>query len=1045
MQLQSQRQVTAASANAAQSSAQYAEESAAHAAAGPKNASGASISPEQSADSAVQRAMENMNSIAAVEAENTPDASTGAAISFEHVIDDEPRTRDLPDFDSAAEPTFRWGRLDGRDFAHTVHCAYNEIVHWKRNVFMVPSGKIGKAFIKELTSLFTAYAQGTALESIALEAAMTACALLLQKPHLASKSREHVAALERRLRAWSDGDIDGLLREGRTIQKHLRPNSVNTRSDEPDQNTRIFSKLVFEGRIRSALRFLSDNHAGVLNLDDNVDENHTVLDVLRDKHPPARPLQAEALVTSSYDPPDVHPVLFERLTGPSVRAAALRGQGAAGPSGVDAAGWRRMCSSFHRVSSDLCDALAAVGRRLCSEFVDPAPLQPLLACRLIPIDKRPGVRPIGICEVLRRVLGQAIMTVIKDDVLEATGPLQLCGGHEGGCEAAVQAMRTVFANPTTDAIIFVDASNAFNNLNRKVALYNIQFICPAASKILINCYRSQTTLFVGGTMLLSQEGTTQGDPLAMMMFALATVPLIHTVQTKDTVQVWFADDAAAGGCIRLLRLWWDALLKSGPMFGYFPNPVKTWLLVKSDKYQEANDVFGETGVQITTEGRQYLGAGLGSGEYETQLMQRKIVEWTKEVECLAKHARSQPHAAFAALTHGLTGRWIYAMRVSSLPSDDIFQPLERSLLETLIPALIGQAAPAGGMRSLLALPPRYGGMGIFNPTVMRADQQADSTAISTPLVKLIMDQGGNLLQARQIQAVRKQTVRRMRVNQLKMTAENVISALKPLDQRCALAAQEKGTSSWLVALPIQRHGFALDKGSFWDAIALRYGWHLRMTPSTCRCGKDFSIDHVLTCKHGGWHTVRHNDLRDTLTDLLCEVCQEVTKEPLLQPLSGEQLPRSTNKADDARVDIKARGFWTGEQDAFFDVRVVHPFASSYQDSPLSSVYRQHELKKRREYGQRIREVEHGGFTPLVFTTAGGTAPEATIFLKRLASQIAEKRGETYACTMGWLRCTVSFCLLRASLRCLRASPRHRQHKQNPDSISEAVASCHLPC
>ena len=56
-------------------------------------------------------------------------------------------------------------------------------------------------------------------------------------------------------------------------------------------------------------------------------------------------------------------------------------------------------------------------------------------------------------------------------------------------------------------------------------------------------------------MLFTQEGTTQGDPLAMIMFALATVPLIHTVQTKDTVQVWFADDAAAGGRIRLLRLW----------------------------------------------------------------------------------------------------------------------------------------------------------------------------------------------------------------------------------------------------------------------------------------------------------------------------------------------------------------------------------------------------------------------------------------------------------------------------------------------------------
>ena len=115
----------------------------------------------------------------------------------------------------------------------------------------------------------------------------------------------------------------------------------------------------------------------------------------------------------------------------------------------------------------------------------------------------------------------------------------------------------------------------------------------------------------------------------------------------------------------------------------------------------------------------------------------------------------------------------------------------------------------------------------------------------------------------------------------------------------------------------------------------------------------------MTCKQGGWHTIRHNDLRDTLTDLLSEVYQEVIKEPCLQPLSGEELPRSTNKADDARVDIRARGFWNGEHDAFFDVRVFYPFASSYKNSSPSSVYRQHELKKRLEYGQRVRDVEHG--------------------------------------------------------------------------------------
>ena len=56
--------------------------------------------------------------------------------------------------------------------------------------------------------------------------------------------------------------------------------------------------------------------------------------------------------------------------------------------------------------------------------------------------------------------------MVKDDVLTASGPLQFCGGHEAGSESAVHAMRAVFDDPETDAVIFVDAKNAFNNLNR---------------------------------------------------------------------------------------------------------------------------------------------------------------------------------------------------------------------------------------------------------------------------------------------------------------------------------------------------------------------------------------------------------------------------------------------------------------------------------------------------------------------------------------------------------------------------------------------------
>ena len=98
-------------------------------------------------------------------------------------------------------------------------------------------------------------------------------------------------------------------------------------------------------------------------------------------------------------------------------------------------------------------------------------------------------------------------------------------------------------------MLLVDAVNAFNNLNRQVALHNIRYICPAVATLLINCYRSHSSLFVGGTEMLFQEGTTQRDPLAMTKFGLATVPLIKEIATQGATQAWFADDAGCGGRI----------------------------------------------------------------------------------------------------------------------------------------------------------------------------------------------------------------------------------------------------------------------------------------------------------------------------------------------------------------------------------------------------------------------------------------------------------------------------------------------------------------
>ena len=138
--------------------------------------------------------------------------------------------------------------------------------------------------------------------------------------------------------------------------------------------------------------------------------------------------------------------------------------------------------------------------------------------------------------------------------------------------------------------------------------------------------------------------------------------------------------------------------------------------------------------------------------------------------------------------------------------------------------------------------------------------------------------------------------------------------------------------------------------------------------------------------------MRHNEVRDITATLLTEVCHGVSTEPNLQPLSGESMShRSAINESGVRLDIAMYGFWGGRfEKAFFEVRVFNPSTQSNRQGSLSSVYRKHEQEKRREYDQRVHEVEHATFTPLVLSTTGGMGRATTTFYKRLASMVAEK-------------------------------------------------------
>ena len=186
-------------------------------------------------------------------------------------------------------------------------------------------------------------------------------------------------------------------------------------------------------------------------------------------------------------------------------------------------------------------------------------------------NKSPGevdlqVRPIGVGEVLRRIVGKTISWSLNQEIQEAAGPLQVSTGLKGGAEAAIHAMKKIFDEESTDAVILVDAANAFNRLNRQAALHNVQYLCPPFSTVLINTYRQPARLFLtGGGEISSEEGTTQGDTLAMAFYGIGTNLILRILREEvpDVKQVWLADDATGAGKLQALRQWWETVTGGG--------------------------------------------------------------------------------------------------------------------------------------------------------------------------------------------------------------------------------------------------------------------------------------------------------------------------------------------------------------------------------------------------------------------------------------------------------------------------------------------------
>ncbi|KAL5490852.1 hypothetical protein EMCRGX_G016044 [Ephydatia muelleri] len=322
---------------------------------------------------------------------------------------------------------------------------------------------------------------------------------------------------------------------------------------------------------------------------------------------------------------------------------------------------------------------------------------------------------------------------------------------------------------------------------------------------------------VDGDTLFSQEGTTQGDPLAT---AIATVPLIEKLQSTNTKQVWYADDATAG-------------------------------------------------IAITSEGKRYLGAALGSRCFLESYISDKVKMWTSTLSLIAK---TQSHAAYCAFVHGVSGLWTFFLRtLPDIPS--FLQPLEDAVRLHFIPSITGCDSISDTERDLFALP----------------------ASLGAPLISCILSQCMDLPHSTLVdQKQANATIHSLR-QQLHFSEIVRLKAILPPAHSCQSVIMVLHSTRMLSMMP---------------CMCLRYNWQPPNLPSHCVCGSSFTTNHALTCPTGGFSSVRHNDLRDFTANLLTELPSKIAGlEKRLQDVVEKTeaalnnvLPASQSAATSAAVD-----------------------------------------------------------------------------------------------------------------------------------------------
>jgi len=659
----------------------------------------------------------------------------------------------------------------------------------------------------------------------------------------------------------------------------------------------------------------------------------------------------------------------------------------------------------------------------------PSTIRPYLCgANLTALDKDGNdVRPIAVGTTLRRIASKCVSSLWKDSLNTYLGPNQF-GNRTRGTETVIHTVREYMSLQDTEfGILKIDIKNAFNSISREFILQEVYEHFPQAFRWVNCCYGFHSKLFYKDTIITSENGTQQGDPIAGNLFCIGIKHVIEDIDETEGIDLnlWYCDDATIIGPITALSNAFKNINKNLNGIDLFTNLMKTELFTTSKVQKKLFPVE----IKITKSMEfSILGSPIGSDDYCDKFVNgiiHKTEKLFKGIEAL-----EEKQIAYNILRYCSSFcKIIHCIR--TIPPDSIVNALtkfETRIRKSMECVIDGSLNHSNWIQTSLST--RNGGFGLRSPKTHSAGAYSSSVSQcyddvesllkelflpTFPALKLAISEC-NKLSGIRIDYSSCPSQRQISSIIDEKTLKDLIENSSDRDKARLLSCSSKHANQWLNVIPNRNLGLYLSPQEFsvLSKFALGIGNHFDNTTLCPSCKKQPLNDvHATTCMCSGDRISRHNALRDTF--------YYIVKSALLNPTREFQIGNSKERPGDVHVDN-----WENGRSAEFDFAVVSPtlqrnlVESSIEAGITASKY---EDFKRRRYEAKCNEAS-SDFIPMIVETHGAWGPTAIPIISKIADLIASRKLISRNIVRQQTFQKLSITLQRKNARCIlsRCSP-----------------------